>query len=356
MEFYNDPVPFCIIPNYYDDEQLGIIWSELKNIQPHLRGPKTTGSAIDILGNPRKSNSGLFLPKESPIVTLNRKLFTSEIVDKLIQGSWFFSYLKHCNDDSTLVSFYTYEDHYKPHTDMSVITAIYYLWKEPKMFQGGDLFFGNYKVPIQNNSLLVFPSCTMHGVTPVHGSGRYAITQFVTIKEIEQDPIKRFPNFLSVVEFASAKEIIDKGSWTFGKSNEDDPSDFLNMPLTHEKFFTEHMFSKIRMITGINNLSLIRVYANGHQQGQDGRFHRDDPGDDTFTFILYMNEISPDDLDDFYGVTEFKKMAGEIRAFQPETNMGLLFPSNFVHRGRSPSRLVSKLRVTIAWKLRVLAQ
>ena len=356
MEFYTDPVPFCIIPNYYDGHQLDIVWAELKKIQPHLQDPKNTGSAIDAIGNVKKSNSGLFLTKESPIVTLNRKLFTSEIVDKLVQGSWFFSYLKRCNDDSTLVSYYTYDDHYKPHEDESIITAIYYLWREPKMFQGGDLYFGDFKVPIQNNSLLVFPSCTTHAVTPVHGSGRYAISQFITIKQNEPDPIKRFPNFLSVVEFASAREFIQKGLWSFGKSNETDQATFMNMPLSHEKFFSEHLLAKIRVITGIHNLSLIRVYANGYFQGQDGRFHRDDTSADTFTFLLYMNEILPDDLDDFYGLTEFKKSTGEIRSFQPETNMGLLFPSNFIHRGRSPSRVLSTMRITIAWKLKVLSQ
>ena len=130
----------------------------------------------------------------------------------------------------------------------------------------------------------------------------------------------------------------------------------MSMPLSHEKFFSEHLLAKIRLITGIHNLGLVRVYANGYFQGQDGRFHQDDTRPETFTFLLYMNEILPDDLDDFYGVTEFKKMAGEIRAFQPETNTGLLFPSNFVHRGRSPSRVLSKMRITIAWKLIVLSQ
>ena len=95
---------------------------------------------------------------------------------------WFYRYLTNRSDrltDKTLVSYYEDGSYYKPHVDAAIMTCISYHWKEPKEFTGGDLHFGDFKVPIENNCLLIFPSCTEHEVSPVSGQGRYAITQFL---------------------------------------------------------------------------------------------------------------------------------------------------------------------------------
>jgi hypothetical protein len=96
-----------------------------------------------------------------------------------------------------------------------------YYWKEPKMFTGGDICFGDFVVPVTNNSLLIFPSCTEHQVTSLSGSGRYAITQFISRgddppRNIAPDPIRRFTNVLTINEFKKAKQIIQQGHWTAG--------------------------------------------------------------------------------------------------------------------------------------------
>ena len=348
--YFTEPVTFCIIKNFYSEDELEIIWKELENLKPQFGGPEKTGTAHDAIGQPKKNNKGVFLSQENPITILNRKLFAPELIHDLTKLNWFFGYLKHINQDSTLVSYYENSGHYKAHTDESIITAIHYLWREPKTFTGGGLFFGDFEVPIENNCLLIFPSCTLHEVKPLKGYGRYALTQFASMQSKPEPPrIQRFTNVLSVLDFKKVREFIDQGVWTTGGySKLNSPVNFLHMELMQNEFFSVYIRDKICELTG-RKATLDRVYANGQYHGLDGSFHQDSEGDGTWTFLLYMTEIEQDQLDEFHGTTEVKR-GDRIIAFQPETNSAICFPSQFWHRGRSPSRFFPGLRITLAWK------
>ena len=68
-----------------------------------------------------------------------------------------------------------------------------YFFREPKKFEGGELFFPkyDYKFDCPNNSLIMMPGWVEHGVSIVSisdsdyfdGFGSYAITSFFGIKE-----------------------------------------------------------------------------------------------------------------------------------------------------------------------------
>jgi 2OG-Fe(II) oxygenase superfamily len=348
--YFTEPVTFCIVKNFYEEDDLEIIWKELETLHPHFGGPERTGTAQNALGQSKKDNKGLFLARGNPITILNRKLFKPELIHDLSKLNWFFGYLKHLNTDSTLVSYYEDSGHYKAHVDESIITAIHYLWREPKTFTGGELYFGNFEVPIENNCLLIFPSYTLHEVKPLKGYGRYALTQFVSMREKERvSEIRRFTNVLSVIDFKKAQEFIDKGTWTTrGTSGVESPVNFLYMNLIDNKFFSEYLRDRILALTGRQS-TLDRVYANGQYHGLDGSFHQDNKQKGTWTFLLYLTDIEPSQLDEFHGTTEIKR-EDRIVGFQPETNSAILFPSQLWHRGRAPSRFFPGLRITLAWK------
>jgi hypothetical protein len=353
VTYFTEPVTFCVIKNFYSDDDLEIIWKELETLRPHFGGPEKTGAAQNPLGHSKKNNKGIFVPPGNPITILNRKLFKSELVHDLSKLNWFFGYLKHLNQDSTLISYYEDSGHYKAHVDESIITAIHYLWKEPKTFTGGELYFGDFEVPIENNCLLIFPSCTFHEVKPLKGYGRYALTQFVSYRETPRPrEIERFTNVLSVLDFKKAQEFIDQGTWkTGGHSRSDAPVTFLYMNLEENKFFSQYLRDNIIALTGRQS-KLRRVYANGQYAGLDGSFHQDNTQDGTWTFLLYMTEIEKDQLDEFHGTTEIKR-GDRIVSFQPETNSAILFPGQVWHRGRAPTRFFTGLRISIAWKFEV---
>lgn len=355
--FYTNPVTFCIIKNFYSEDEIKLIHEELARIEPYLGGPEKTGTARTVQHTPKKYNKGVFLDdlyrqerNTSAILKLNRKVFSPSVVYKLQEGNCFFKYLDRTNHDSTLVSLYNQNNYYDSHEDESFITAIYYTWKEPQMFEGGDLFFGDFKVPISNNCLLVFPSITEHRVTPVtKGYGRYSISQFISYeRQIPRPNINRFVNFLSISEFDKVWSIVRSKPWSHtGFSIDSNSVIFEHMDLIQEPYFSEYLVDKIKRTTNMN-FRVDRVYANGQVFGQDGSFHSDSQEPNTFTFLLYMNKI--ENIDEWGGETQFKFYDDQLSVFQPETNSALLFNSTLLHRGLGPSRRVNDMRVTIAWK------
>lgn len=194
--FEDKSPPLVIVENFYDENELDLIWRELNFLtsQDKLLEPEETGSATEN-GKILKRNKGIFLDvaygirKVSDILTINRKLFNMDFCDKLVKINPLFRTLKTSNYDSTLISYYENEGMYNKHTDTSTLTAVTYFFKEPKKFFGGDIIFNDYniQVRIKNNMLIIFPSCLFHEVTEIKmeknnfdGFGRYCMTQFIS--------------------------------------------------------------------------------------------------------------------------------------------------------------------------------
>ena len=122
---------------------------------------------------------------KSDILNINRKLFDKNLMDSLMYKHPFFRYLWRSNRDETKIHYFENGDHYRPHTDDCVITAITWFYKEPKMFTGGDLIIEKaVKFPCLNNTTVIFPSILYHEVTAVvmenlSGLGRYSMSQFL---------------------------------------------------------------------------------------------------------------------------------------------------------------------------------
>ena len=351
--FYEEPVSFAIIKNFYNFDDIEDIHTELNNLKKHLGGPEITGTARGVTGVPKKDNQGLFLDEfykgrrdDSTILKLNRKVFSSEVQYELKKGSWFFRYLEDTVSDSTLASHYNQGDYYKSHQDQSFITAIYYTWKTE--FEGGDLYFGDFRVPIDNNCLLVFPSKTEHRVSEVtRGEGRWALSQFISM-QLPNKPreIIRYLNFLDVNEFSKIL-VQQSNNWKLGGESQINGKKFWYLDLSSDPFYTDYLKRKIEE-TVKSRLELLRVYANGHTFGQDGEFHQDAEEPGHYTFLLYTNIV--DNVDSWGGETQFK-LGDFLRSYQPVTNF---FNSTLWHRGLGPSRDVGDaMRVTIAWKFRV---
>jgi predicted 2-oxoglutarate/Fe(II)-dependent dioxygenase YbiX len=356
FQFFREPVQFCIIRNYHNPDELEAIHAELESLKPHLQQPKQSGTAQDLLGKPKKRNAALFLDQHyartggpSHILNLNAKLFT-EAKFELVKHGWVYKYLETMNHCSTLVSYYKDGDYYKAHTDQSVLTATLYTWKEPCEFSGGEFYFGDVKIPIENNCMVIFPSCTEHRVTQVKGEGRWAITQFVSSKDTPNPNILQFENFLPVADFNQMNAIIAEGPWKFSGSsglNGDTLGKFWYMELTGIEFFSRYLFEKIPN----GPWRLERVYANGQTFGQDGDYHQDDTRPDAWTFLLYTNTIPDNDYKVWGGETIFEEPPGELRMCSPITNRAVLFRSSIMHKGLGPTRWVRDMRVTVAWKI-----
>ena len=103
----------------------------------------------------------------SDILTLNRKAFDKSFLDTLSQLSPLILDIKLVNEDFTKIKYYEDGEYYKSHQDNARFTMLTYLYKEPKAFTGGDLYFEdfNYTIPIENNMLIFFTGCINHTST-----------------------------------------------------------------------------------------------------------------------------------------------------------------------------------------------
>ena len=192
---FEKPFPHLIVNNFYDDEELELIWEELK----FYTKPGKLLEAKDFGGVVEKTNHRALqldviydgYRDLSNILTVNRKLFTSKILDvfaEIHESCWI---APMCDYDITKVRYYHDKEYYEAHTDKSFqFLAFSYFYKEPKKFTGGELFFPkhNYELTCENNSIIILPGWVKHGVKEIKiensnyydGWGRYAITSFFT--------------------------------------------------------------------------------------------------------------------------------------------------------------------------------
>jgi len=165
--------------------------------------------------------------------------------------------------------------------------------------------------------------------------------------------IKAFNDFLSEDELERATKVISENAWIYGGiSNIETENDtkFFMMKLGDEPLFTDTIFNKIKEVTGIPELKIERVYANGQTPGLDGSYHTDSTRHGCYTFLLYLSDITEDNVDEIRGHTEFK-INNKVFAVEPIKNKGIFFKSDILHRGMGPSIRSNILRITLAYKL-----
>ena len=121
-------------------------------------------------------------------------------------------------------------------------------------------------------------------------------------------------------------------------------SNVLGDDVDDDDFFVEHVFNKIKEVTG-DDLVLKNVYAGGNTFGTSGDVHIDDSKDISRTFLYHA---SPD---------VWKPMWGGKTIFYPEgrdpiykefvPNQGLYFKSNIPHMGEPTTKFFEGLRICV---------
>lgn len=179
---------FPIIDNFYNDQDLIDIRDELIPLYEitKLGIFENTSVTLDENNQPKQRSSSLFLDdlyKDkrhlSRILEINRKIFNENLSNELIKKSVFYSYLRKCNSDHTLINFYRSNNYYDEHVDTSCLTAISFF--ELEKFSGGELYFPEYKITIEalHNRVVIFPGFMLHGANKVHSGVRVSMAQFL---------------------------------------------------------------------------------------------------------------------------------------------------------------------------------
>ena len=170
------------------------------------------------------------------------------------------------------------------------------------------------------------------------------------------DKILLFDGLLSEIEYINAVSIINKKKWSYGQSSFDsngitETTPFYHLNLMDEMFFAENITKKIEEITN-KKYRLNRLYANGQSFGQNGSYHIDDYNENAFTFCLYITDMNDEIAKKADGYLHIKVPdEKKIISIEPLKNRGVLFPSNFYHKGCAFNRYFNNLRLCVAWKL-----
>jgi hypothetical protein len=201
LEVYTvSDLPVVVIDDFYNTSALKKVWSEILFLSSgdKLKDPEDTGSAFDNDSNGKllkKKNKGAFLDEVyfkrefSDILEENKKMWSGEFIDALIEVHPFFRYLTVITRDHTLLSYYEDSDYYAAHKDEAIISVCNWFYKGEKEFSGGSLTFDNkLTIDCKHNRSVIFPSILFHEVDPVilpqekknSGLGRYTLTQLLT--------------------------------------------------------------------------------------------------------------------------------------------------------------------------------
>jgi len=204
VKIFLDPIHHIIIDDFYSNEELKYITNELDWVYPLLTTPENSGGAKskDENGNlvELKNNRALFLDAlykdeaASPIAAItSNKLMSEQFRDTVGAGiSHYYDLYNLLNKKSFLISYYEKSNYYDYHHDLGLFTALTYLWKEPRAFEGGEIKFKlkdntEFRPGIKNNRCIIFPSYIKHAAEEVYmddsnldqGMGRYCISCFL---------------------------------------------------------------------------------------------------------------------------------------------------------------------------------
>lgn len=142
--------------------------------------------------------------------------------------------------------------------------------------------------------------------------------------------------------------------WHFGQRSVSGGIGFWMLDLDDDPLFTDTLLKQIEKDTG-KKFELQRVYANGQTHGLCGSLHQDvvdAPEGEYYTVLYYVNKI----WNPVWGgnTVWFDKDNVEIRQVYPTPNTAVMFDSNILHAGIEPTRHCTELRVSVAWKLKVV--
>lgn len=190
---------FFKVENFLKEQELSEIWDEINFLSYRSKFELDTSTARDKNNNLRSNKIGIWLDqvyterKYSNYFKYYKKWINDETRDNLLKTSLFWRELNHCDRDTTLFSYYEDGKYYREHEDTARLTQLYYTFKQPKKFTGGQITFTdfNYIQEIEDNTLIVFPSWFKHEVKPVllkektpdkqdklECNGRYVFTTF----------------------------------------------------------------------------------------------------------------------------------------------------------------------------------
>jgi hypothetical protein len=178
---FTEPRSHIVIDDFFPPEMLQSVWKDILHLKDSMKiGLK--GASLNLFDEIKKNqlvvvNDDFRLNNNTIdlLKTVRARVWSPYVRERLrVARSPIFQLLEFCDGPFVQVSAYGDGDHYGEHVDDNPIpnlTVVGFLCKEPKPFTGGDfiLKLGDEETLIEfkNNRFIIFPSNTLHKVTPV---------------------------------------------------------------------------------------------------------------------------------------------------------------------------------------------
>jgi 2OG-Fe(II) oxygenase superfamily len=232
------PRAHLVVDDFFGAEALPVVFAELASVERSLRPGLVREIGHDgqsvFFESARRKNRALWLHEGSKSLRLFREALWSPRLVPVYEHAResLFQIIPQCMAPHLQVSRYMTGDHYDFHEDEGAgvnLTAIVFLARDPKKIRGGDLvlsYDGEEKtIRFRHNRLVIFPSKTLHRVTPVKldsDDPRDARTSLQCWLAYDSEPAKKRirptkrtkPSEADVPTFLLAEESIIAGAQT----------------------------------------------------------------------------------------------------------------------------------------------
>ena len=168
------------------------------------------------------------------------------------------------------------------------------------------------------------------------------------------DEIHIFDQFLNEDELECVLKYVNSvEGWKFGHSS--GKSEIIQTPffsvMELPEYFGKYLLEKIEKTLN-KRFSVDRNYMHIQTFGQDGCYHTDSSEPNTFTFCMYLTEISENEIELAKGEFFIKPPnANVILSIDASMNKGVFFPSTYLHKGMAYNLVRPEKRLCITWKL-----
>jgi hypothetical protein len=166
--------------------------------------------------------------------------------------------------------------------------------------------------------------------------------------------IKIIDNFLDMNELNQCTNIVNNKSWYMGHASSGGIEKF------NEQFFASYdldifftHYIKVKLETTFSKkFKLDRNYMHIQLYSQNGSYHVDAYQENTYTFCMYLTDIPDACIENADGDFLLKiPNTNYIICINTMKNRGILFPSNYLHKGMAYNRMHCEKRTCITWKL-----
>lgn len=167
------------------------------------------------------------------------------------------------------------------------------------------------------------------------------------------NPVQVHDELLTDDEVNEWLDAIDRSGWVYNGATSPQSIRIWRSELYHEKDLIAKILTKFPEEW---DFDVLQCFANGQTFGQNELFHTDAEGDEYYTLLVYLSDITRANIEFVRGHTELAhdgEWGNQIEKIEPMRGRALLFKSNILHRGCAPSWHTDMLRISLDLKLKL---